>query len=106
MSRINIDVTAEDQSDGELVARLISASLNAHNFDDVTNVSNLTHQDTEDEVVEAMRNLNPAIFASEVVIDVQPFEPDQASSPDDVPGIGEFPEPGEDDEVETSEDER
>lgn len=86
-SRINVDITADDQSDGELVARLITANLSAHGFDDVTNNSSLLDDDKEDEILEAMRTLNPSIFNSEVVLEVSTFEETATISSDDAPGV-------------------
>jgi hypothetical protein len=88
--RINIDVTADDQVDADLVARHITSSLTQAGFEDVTNMSH-THVDRDDEVVAAMRNLSPGIFTSEVVVETSTF----AESPvmagegdDDIPGPG------------------
>ena len=99
-SRINIGVTADDQTDGELVSRLIAVALNNNGFEDVTNTACHHANDQEEEVVEAMRALNPEIFSSEVTIDVQTFEeidgpadPIAASNDEPGPGIDEFPEP-------------
>lgn len=99
--RINIEVTADDPNDSELVARLVTASLNTHGFEDVTNVSAPTHTDKEEEVVEAMRNLSPSIFTAEVTVESSTFdESDGIGGTDDVPGE-EFPEQegGDDDEI-------
>ena len=99
VSRINIDITADDQTEGELVSRLIAASLNNNGFEDVTNTTCHHANDQEEEVVEAMRNLNPEIFNSEITIEVSAFEngddPVVVAAADDEPGPGvdEFPEP-------------
>ena len=100
MPRISIEVMADDQSDGELVSRLITANLNAHGFDDVTNVACPTHNDQEEEVVEAMHNLNPSLFQYEVSIDVSLFDNEPALAGADQPGEDEFP----DDETDENED--
>ena len=98
VSRINIAVTADDQTEGELVSRLIAVSLTDAGFEDVTNTSGHHTNDQEEEVVEAMRNLNPEIFNSEVTIDTQTFEevdgPELVAAAGDEPGPGvdEFPE--------------
>ncbi len=99
VSRINIDITADDQTEGELVSRLIAASLNNNGFEDVTNTACHHANDQEEEVVEAMRALNPEIFSSEVTIDVQTFEEVDgpadsiaASNDEAGPGVDEFPE--------------
>lgn len=98
ISRINIDITADDQTEGELVSRLIAASLNNNGFEDVTNTACHHANDQEEEVVEAMRNLNPDIFNSEVTIEVGTFEngdePIVVAGADDEagPGVDEFPE--------------
>ena len=102
MGRINIDITADDQSDGELVSRLIATTLTGNDFIDVTNTGSLHHTDTDVDVLESMRNLSPSIFASEVTIDVDTFD----TPGDEVPGIGEFPTGDEDDEVDALPDER
>jgi hypothetical protein len=94
--RINIDVTSDDQADGELVARLITAQLSEAGFEDVTNVSGPTHNDKDEEVLEAMRNLSPAIFNAEVVVDVSTFEVSAVvagEGDDDIPGDN-FPDQG------------
>lgn len=70
MGMININIIADDRDDAEIAARLVAATFNSNGFEDVTNNSHPTHIDREEEVVEAMRNLNPSIFQSEVVIDV------------------------------------
>lgn len=98
MSRISVEVMADDQSDGELVSRLIAASLNSHGFDDVTNVACPTHNDQEEEVVEAMRNLNPSLFQAEVTIDVGVFDDEPALAGADQPGDDEFAEEESDDD--------
>ena len=98
-SRINIDITADDQTEGELVSRLIAASLNNNGFEDVTNTSGHHTNDQEEEVVEAMRALNPEIFSSEITIEVGVFEEDEtavimaAADDENGPGLDEFPEP-------------
>jgi Tfp pilus assembly protein PilW len=94
--RINVDITADDQADGELVARLITAQLSEAGFEDVTNVSGPTHNDKDEEVLEAMRNLSPAIFNAEVVVDVSVFEETAlvaGADDDDIPG-DQFPDQG------------
>lgn len=102
VSRINIDITADDQTEGELVSRLIAASLNNNGFEDVTNTSCHHANDQEEEVVEAMRALNPEMFSSEITIEVSLFEegdePVILAGADDEngPGLDEFPEPGPD----------
>lgn len=103
--RINIDVTSDDQSDSDLVARLIVATLNTHGFEDVTNVTTPTHVDKEEEVVEAMQNLNPSIFSAEVVVEASVFEESAAiaGSADEVPGE-EFPDPAQEEDEELSND--
>lgn len=98
MSAINIDISAEDQADGDMVARLITATLTGSGFEDVTNISGPAHQDTDVEVLEAMRNLNPMIFQSEIIVDVSPLEIAPPISGEDGPGINEFPEPGPDED--------
>lgn len=98
MARLSIEITAEDQADGDLAARLVAATFNTHGFDDVTNTTHPTHIDREEEVVEAMRMINPAIFEAEVTIDVSVFEEGPALAGVDVPGDGEFPEVSEDDD--------
>jgi hypothetical protein len=97
--RINIDITADDQVDADLVGRHITASLTQAGFEDVTNISH-THVDRDDEVVAAMRNLSPGIFNAEVTIETSVF----AESPvmagegeDDIPGPG-IPDGGGDDD--------
>jgi hypothetical protein len=98
MGRLSIDITADDQADGDLAARLVAATFNTHGFDDVTNNSHPTHLDREEEVIEAMRTLNPAIFQSEVTIDVSTFEEAPALAGADVPGDDEFPDVSEEDD--------
>ena len=108
--RINVAITADDQTEGELVSRLIAASLNNNGFEDVTNTACHHANDQEEEVVEAMRALNPEIFSSEVTIDVSTFEevdgpePVAASEDEPGPGIGEFPEPSPDNDDDIPED--
>lgn len=104
MGRISIDISADDQADGDLAARLVAATFNTHGFDDVTNNSHPTHLDREEEVVEAMRNINPAIFQSEVTIDVSVFDAAPEMAGVDVPGDDEFAETSEDEEDEDSRD--
>lgn len=98
MGRINIDIQAEDQADGDLAARLVAASFNSHGFEDVTNNSHPTHIDQEEEVVEAMRNLNPSIFNSEVIIDVSVSDDSPVLAGADQPGDDEYPEDDDDDD--------
>lgn len=98
---IRIDVTANNQTDADLAARLVAASFNQNGFEDVTNLTHPTHIDRDEEVVAAMRNLSPGIFMSEVIIDASTFEPTEVvgGTDDDVPGES-FPEPdGDDDET-------
>lgn len=99
--RINIDITADDQGDADLVARHVTATLTQAGFEDVTNISH-THVDRDDEVVEAMRNLSPGIFTSEVVIDTSTFADSRVTlageGDDDIPGPG-IPDSGDDDEA-------
>lgn len=107
--RINIDITADDQTEGELVSRLIAATLNNNGFEDVTNTSGHHANDQEEEVVEAMRALNPEMFNSEITIDVSTFEEIEDISPIVVdeeagPGVDEFPEPSPDSDDDISED--
>jgi hypothetical protein len=90
MARINIDVSADDQSDADLAARLVAATFNTHGFDDVTNNSHPTHIDQEEDVVEAMHNLNPGIFQSEVIINATAFEEPVELAGADSPGDDEF----------------
>ena len=96
MPRIDINVSAEDQSDGELVSRLINSTLNHNGFTDVALVHNSgSDQETNEDVLEAMRNLSPSVFSSEVTIGVSEFEEDEVV----VPGEGEeFPTPDDEDE--------
>lgn len=96
--RINIDISADDQAEADLAARLVAATFNSHGFDDVTNNSHPTHLDQEEEVVEAMRNLTPGIFGSEVVIDVTPFEDTVTLAGADQPGDDEVLEGPEEDD--------
>jgi hypothetical protein len=108
--RINIDITADDQTEGELIARLIAASLDNNGFTDITNTSGHHANDQEEEVVASMMALNPEIFNSEVTIDVTTFEegdePITLSAADDEsgPGVGEFPEAGTDNDDDIPED--
>jgi hypothetical protein len=74
MNRINIDITADDAEDGNLVARLIAANLNQNGFEDVTNVSHPVAIERDEEVVAAMNTLSPGIFQTEVVIDTSTFD--------------------------------
>ncbi len=97
MGRIYIDVSADDQQEGDLTARLIASTLNTNGFDDVVNNAHPTHLDQEEEVVEAMKNLTPGIFQSEVVIDVTPFEDTVELAGVDQPGDDEVPEGDDDD---------
>lgn len=99
-NRINVDITADDQADGELTARLVAAALNQNGFEDVTNISHPVAIERDEEVVAAMKNLSPGIFDSEVVIEVSTF----AEAPvmagegeDDIPGDG-IPEANGDDD--------
>lgn len=98
-NRINVDITADDAEDGNLVARLIAANLNQNGFEDVTNVAHPVAIERDEEVVAAMNSLSPGIFTTEVVIDVSTFDntPSAAAVGDDE----EFPEPvpsGQDDD--------
>lgn len=104
--RINIEVTADDQTDSELVARLITASLNTHGFEDVTNVASPLQNDKEEEVVEAMKGLNPGLFTAEVTVESSTFDETATPTADDVPGE-EFPEQGagDDDDIPGDDDE-
>lgn len=98
--RFNIDITADDQSDGEMLARLVTAQLSSAGFEDITNLSGPTHNDKDEEVLEAMRNLTPSIFNAEVVLDVSVFEPSAVlagTADDDIPG-DVFPEQGDGDD--------
>lgn len=90
--RISVDVTADDQSDADLVARLIVATLDTHGFQDITNVTAPMHNDKEEEVLEAMQTLNPALFNYEVVVESNVFEDTSTTLPDALPGE-EFPDP-------------
>jgi Tfp pilus assembly protein PilW len=99
MNRINIDITADDAEDGNLVARLIAANLNQSGFEDVSNISHPVAIERDDEVVAAMNTLSPGIFQAEVVIDTSTFDttPSGAAVGED----DEFPEPvpsGQDDD--------
>lgn len=103
---VSIDITADDQVEGELIARLVSASLNANGFEDVTNTSCHYSNEQEEEVVLAMWALNPEIFTYEITIEVSAFEDDGAealAAADNEPGPGleEFPDPlpGNDDDI-------
>ena len=105
--RINIDITADDQTEGELVARFIATALTNNGFDDVTNTSGHHANDQEEEVIEAMRSLNPEMFNSEVTIDTTTFEEGEepitiaGADEENAPGLDEFPEPesGNDDDI-------
>lgn len=97
MSRIDINISAEDPADGELVSRLVNSTLNHSGFTDVELVHNSgSDQETNDDVLQAMRNLSPSIFTSEVTIGVSAYEEEEPRTGE--PGE-EFPEP--DEEVES-----
>lgn len=75
MSRIDINVSAEDPADGELVSRLINSTMNHNGFTDIELLGHTgNHQETNDDVLVAMRNLSPSIFSSEVTIGVSDYE--------------------------------
>lgn len=96
MSRIDINISAEDQSDGELVARLVNSTLNHNGFTDVALIHNSgSDQETNEDVLEAMRNLSPSVFSSEVTIGVSAFEEDEVVAAGD---DEEFPPPDRDDD--------
>lgn len=90
-NRINVDITADDQLNGDLASRLVAAAFQQAGFEDVTNVTH-HHIETDSEVIEAMRNINPSIFGAEVVIEASTFEslvvPAGTSDDDDLPGPG------------------
>lgn len=99
MARIDINIAAEDPVEGDFVGRLVTAALTTNDFDDVTSSVHSAHQETEEDVVAAMRNLNPVIFSAEITVGVTPFE--EALIDADAPaGDTEFPSP----ESEDSED--
>lgn len=78
MARIDINVSAEDPADGELVSRLINSTMNHNGFTDIDLLQHTgNHQETNEDVLESMRNLSPSIFSSEVTIGVSAFEVDE-----------------------------
>lgn len=92
---INVDITSTDQIHGEMVGRLLSATLNEHGFEDVSIIAQPQVIETDSDVVEAMRGLCPDIFNCEVVIETSTFETDSpalAAIDDDGSGGG-FPDP-------------
>lgn len=96
LDSIRIEVTANNQTDAELGARLVAATFNNNGFEDVTNLSQPLHIDRDEEVVEAMRNLSPSIFNAEVIIEANVFDSSStvAGVDDDGVGPGEtFPDP-------------
>lgn len=100
MSRIDINISAEDQTDGDLVSRLVTAALTNNGFEDVTSMTHNTHVESEEDVIVAMRGLNPSIFASEITVAVSDYESELPDAVDDSarPGDETFPDPDSDEE--------
>lgn len=85
MSRIDINISAEDPTEGDLVSRLLTSALTNNGFEDVTSMTHNTHIETQEDVVIAMRGMNSSIFTSEITIGVSNYEPE---SPTDLDSIG------------------
>ncbi len=98
MSRIDVNIAAEDQTEGDFVARLVTAALNSNGFEDVTSMGHSNHQETEDDVVAAMRSLHPDVFVAEITVGVVPFEEETIDASETVVGDSEFAPPEDDDD--------
>ena len=97
--RLCIEVTAEDQSDGDQVGRLLQAALVKNGFEDVTLATSSSPKiEQEEEVVEAIRALNPSLFTAEVTIETSTFDAVDTVG-DEIPGE-DFPEDEVDEELE------
>lgn len=95
MPRIDINVSAEDSVDGDLVSNLISTTLTTHGFTDVANVGSVNNYQTDPEVLTAMRNLSPSIFDSEITVGISEYEPPESADgiEEGLPGNEEFADP-------------
>lgn len=98
--RIQIDITADDQSTADLAARGVAAWFSNNGFEDVTNNTHPTHIDRDEEVVAAIQAISPMMFQAEVVIDAGVFEESSVlAGTDGEEGPGDvFPEPTDDDD--------
>lgn len=98
MTSVTINVQADDIVDSELVSRAVGAGLEAIGFQDVTVTSHPIENETDAEVLEAIRGLNPTLLQAEVTVEASTFSETETAAADDDVG------PGEDEIVAESED--
>lgn len=84
MTPITVDITAGTIEDADAFGELVAATARQAGFGNVsTNIANSQDWNEHSAAINAMRNMNPDIFRTPVVVNTEQYVPPAVSDEDD-----------------------